>query len=111
MQLEIYILLQLLSVFLLASTFIKSSPLNASMSALISAVLAIGAWTITTGIKYVWDESLGAYVAEFVVINTPYLAGLNIGIFGLSLMLFFVDMFTDFQDEVNEVPKGLVDNK
>lgn len=108
MQLEIYILLQLISVSLLATTFIKSSPLNAAMSGLISAVLSVGAWTITTGIKYVWDESLGAYVAESIIINTPYLAGLNVGIFGLSLLLFFVDIFTDFQDEAEKITKGEV---
>lgn len=92
MILEIYILLQIAAIVALVTTFYAKSIMPSLLTIFTSAVLMIGAWVIEVGQTYVWDASIRAYVAEAVLVNTSYLAYINMAIFGLGLLFFIHDI-------------------
>jgi len=99
MILTIYILLQVIAILGLIATFFSKTPLVSAITAIVAAILMIGAWQINIGDEYVWDSSIRAYNREPVVVETNYLATINIMIFGLSLMFFIYDTFMLFKKE------------
>ena len=73
--------------------FYSKEPIFSALTMLFAGTLAVGAWSLNTGVQYVWDATTSSYLAETVIISTPYLSGLNIGLFGLALVFFFNDLF------------------
>ena len=85
MILTVYVLLQILAVTGLIVTFFKKSIIPSVLTMLVSGGLAVGAWVLDIGTKYVWDSTISAYVTESIIVQTPYLAGMNIAVSGLAL--------------------------
>lgn len=102
MLLEVYILFQILAVIGLFVILHSDQPVASVLTMLISGVLIVGAWMLNIGTNYVWDSGINAYVAEANMISTPYLAYINMAIFGLALTYFFYDIF---MTAANESPK------
>jgi hypothetical protein len=93
MMLELYILFQLLVLVMLMIAYNNKEPLFSALAMLFSSFLAVGAWSISSGVKYVYDAAIGQQVAEILIYSTPYLAYLNMGLFGLALVFFYYDVF------------------
>lgn len=99
MLLSIFVLIQILVITSLVFVYITKSPILSTLTMVSSAILAVGAWTIEFGGKYVWDPSIRAYVRETLIIQTPYLPIFNMMIFGLALLYFFGDLFDIISDQ------------
>ena len=106
MILEVYVLLQVLTIVALIVTFYSEAPLYAVMTMVLSGVLMIGAWVLETGVKYVWEPAIRAYSQQPILVQTPYLAYINMAIFGLAIVYFFYDLFNN----VNKQTKNLDSN-
>lgn len=99
MLLEIYIVLQLIAIVAFVLIFKTKSPLVSATSMVTSGILMVGAWVLRISSSYVWVASIRAYAMEPVFVETPYLAGFNIMLFGLSLVYFFTDIFDIYKNE------------
>lgn len=99
MLLEIYIILQLIAIVAFILIFKTETPLVSATSMVTSGMLMVGAWVIRTGFIYVWDSGIMAYIAEPVLIETPYLPAFNMLLFALSLIYFFNDIFDIYKNE------------
>lgn len=93
MLLTIYILFQIIVLIGVIMTFYSKEMIFSALTMLFSGMLAVGAWRITYGTNYIWDATTSAYVAETLIASTPYIAYLNMGLFGLALMFFYYDVF------------------
>ena len=99
MLLTIYVVLQLIAIIFLFFTFTSKSPLISAITVVIGAMLMLGAWQIDVGGEYVWDSSIRAYAREPVIVETFYLATINIVIFAVGLLFFFDDVLSVFREE------------
>lgn len=99
-------MLQAVTLILLFITMSDDSkPLFSTLTAVSSAVLMIGAWSLNTGVEYVWDAAIRAYVTAPVIIQTSYLAYFNMLIFALAILYFF----NDIMDVARAKSKGMGD--
>jgi len=93
MLLTIYILFQILVIAGILLVFYSKEIIFSALTMLFSGVLAVGSWRLFIGVQYVFDITTGSYVAEDIIVNTSYLAYLNMGLFGLAMVFFFNDLF------------------
>ena len=77
----------------------SKAPLASAVSMVCSGILMVGAWVMEIGHTYAWQSAIRAYVAEATVVTTPYLAGFNMLLFGLSIIYFFSDIFDIYKNE------------
>lgn len=112
MLLEVYLLFQVLAVIgLFLTLYTDGESLMPSLfTVLVSGVLMVGAWVLNIGTNYIWDPDINAYVAEANIISTPYLASINIAIFGLALIYFLWDTFKTAANDSPEI-KNVVTGK
>src|SRR6056297_1159470 len=103
MILEVFILLQKLAVIGLVVSFFSKTPFASALTIVMSGILMVGAWSINTGIKYVWDPSIRAYVENAAYVSTPYLPAFNMILFGLALLYFFNDIFEIMNEETKNI--------
>jgi len=99
MLIEIYILIQIVTLLLLAACFVVKTPLASVLTAFFSGVLIVGSWVIRMPSEYVWSSDINAYVSQPVYVQTPYLPYINIAVFALALLFFVYDMFIVAKDE------------
>lgn len=99
MLLSIYILLQVLAVIGLIFVFMNKSPMVSALAMIPSGMLMAGAWVIDLGNKYIWNVDLKAYDIIPNIINTPYLAYVNILLFGIAMLYFFYDLFSVIMEQ------------
>lgn len=111
MNIEIYILFQIIAIIGLFLVFFTDIPLMSALTAVLSGVLVVGAWVLTTGQQMIWDPAIRAYVTEPVIVSTPYLAIINMIIFGLALVYFFYDVYNLIQDETPNVGGGIASGR
>jgi hypothetical protein len=93
MLLTIYILFQILVIAGILLVFYSKEIIFSALTMLFSGVLAVGSWRLFIGVQYVFDTATGSYIAENIIVNTSYLAYLNMGLFGLAMVFFFNDLF------------------
>src|SRR6056297_1186044 len=93
MILEVFILLQAVAIVAFFFSYVEKNPLISAISMVTSGILAVGGWVITVGSKFIYDAATMSYEQVPNIVNTPYLGGFNILLFGLSLLLFFFDLF------------------
>src|SRR6056297_989934 len=103
MILEVFILLQKLAVIGLVVSFFSKTPFASALTIVMSGILMVGAWSINTGIKYVWDPSIRAYVENAAYVSTPYLPAFNMILFGLALLYFYNDMMDVIKGETEHI--------
>ena len=99
MLLSIYIVFQLLVIAGVILVFYSKEVIFSALTMLFSGILAVGAWRLLVDIQYVFDTATGVYVAQDIIVNTSYLAYLNMGLFGLAMLFFFNDIFEWIQKE------------
>lgn len=99
MLLSIYIVFQLLVIAGVILVFYSKEVIFSALTMLFSGILAVGAWRLLVDIQYVFDTTTGVYVAQDIIVNTSYLAYLNMGLFGLAMLFFFNDIFEWIQKE------------
>ena len=99
MLLTVYILFQVLVIAGIILTFYSKEVIFSALTMLFTAILAVGAWRLFVGVQYVWDTTTSSYVAQNIIMNTSYLAYLNMGLFGLAMVFFFSDLFELLQEE------------
>ncbi len=95
MLLVLYIIFQVILIGLFFTAFFTKQELLWSLSTVFSAVLMFSAYNIES---YVYEFSIevGAYVPMIIGNSYPYLMGLNILFFGLSLVLGLFDIFEKY---------------
>lgn len=99
MLLTVYILFQILVIAGLVLTFYSKEVIFSAITTILAAVLAIGGWRLFVGVQYVFDSATGSYIAQDIIMNTSYIAYLNMSFFGLALMFLFNDIFELIQGE------------
>lgn len=108
MFIELYVLMQVLCVFILFGAFIKRNPLLWAFGGMLAAVLAISSFgmqericgnnyaiTNTTNTTFKTVTSIHCFTDTT---SEPAFFGVNLGLFFFGVVMFFVDLFatTDY---------------
>jgi hypothetical protein len=73
-----------------------------ALAIVIFAVLSFASFNIQTYV-YEWNSTIYAYEGVIQSFSYPYLMGVNILFFSISLILFFRDIYTKYGNKVSEV--------
>jgi len=104
MQLEFIIILQILAVCSLMYGYLRKQPLFTVLAAVVFGILVIGYFNVeesvltsnSTTISYstpTIDLVEYTYREEVKQFSEPAMSFLNVGLFGLSILFFFTDVF------------------
>jgi len=95
MLIELFIFYQLLMVVLFGVAFFTHNEIIWAISAILSGVLMFSSFSIEVN-SYLPNVTSGYYHPVVVTYSYPYLMGINLIFFGLSLILGLFDMFDKY---------------
>ena len=95
MLVELFIFYQLLAVVLFGIAFFTHNEILWVLTAILSGILMFSSYDIQAHV-YVANVTVGYYVPVVQSYSYPYLMGINLIFFGLSLILGLFDMFDKY---------------
>jgi len=92
MLLSVFILIQIVVILFFLLGFFFKNPILWGVSALFSGFLSVAAWVVEKD-YYIWDAAINAYELTTKYYSFSAIAWINIGLFFLTIILFFYDIF------------------
>lgn len=84
---------------MLAIGIMRRAPLYHIISLVLAGATMMGSWVLETGVKYVWDPAIRAYVTQPILLENSFLPYINMGIMALALIFFFYDLFDTVSEQ------------
>ena len=110
MIVSIYILFEIIFVAFFFWSFREKHELIWALTLVLGGFQMVTAYFLET-VGYVWSATTGAYVLTSYSISSPYLMGINLMFFSLSLILALFDIFDKYVSEVPHEDPNLNDLK
>lgn len=95
MLLELFIFFEVITIGLFIASFFTKQELLWAVTLMLSGTLMFTSYNIETYV-YEFNTSISAYVPVIVTHNYPYLTGINLLFFGLSIVLALFDIFDKY---------------
>ena len=95
MLIEIYILFQIITIVLFATSFFTKQEILWALTSVFSGVMMYASWHIEYYI-YEFNATLGAYQPVYIGGSYPYLMAINMVFFSLALVLGIFDLFDKY---------------
>lgn len=98
MLLEMFIFFEVVALGIFVAAFFTKQEILWTIAAVILGVLMFTSFNIETYV-YIFNESLGAYEPMLTTHSYPYLMGINLVFFALTLLLGLFDLFDKYGSE------------
>ena len=102
MILELYILIEILMIGVFFTSFFIKQEILWAVSLVTSGLLMITSYNVEIG-AYVFNPANGAYVYELISNSFPFMMGVNMLFFVLTLVLGMFDLFDKYGISVDKV--------
>jgi len=102
MIIELYILMQVAMLGIFFTAFFSKQEILWAVSLVLSGVLMISSYFVEIG-AYSFDISTGAYVYQLVTHSFPFMMGINMLFFSLSLLLGMFDLFDKYGISIGDI--------
>jgi len=100
MMLEIFIFFELVMIGFFVSSFFTKQEIFWGITAILSGALMFTSYSIEYYV-YFYNNTVGAYVPTMVSFSYPYLVGLNMIFFALTVLLGLFDLFDKYGDRIS----------
>ncbi|MAH45338.1 hypothetical protein CMI37_05890 [Candidatus Pacearchaeota archaeon] len=101
MLIELYMFFQLVVLGVFISAFFTKQEILWVLTLVLSGVLMMNAYNVETQV-YSWNTTIEAYQPEIITHSYPYLMGINMLIFGLTMVLGLFDLFDKYGRKIAE---------
>jgi len=99
MLIELFVFFQIVVILLFIAAFFTKQELLWAITFVLSGILMFTSYNIEYYV-YQFNTTLGAYVPIAITHNYPYLTGINLLFFGLSLILGLFDIFDKYGNKL-----------
>jgi hypothetical protein len=99
MLIELFVFFEIITIGLFITSFFTKQELLWAITALMSGTLMFTSYSIETYV-YEFNATMSAYVPVIVTHNYPYLTGINLLFFGLSIVLGIFDIFDKYGNKL-----------
>jgi len=103
MLLGIFVILQIITIIAFATAFFSKQEIIWAIASVLSGFLMFASYNLSIYI-YQYDVVIGAYASVLTSSSYPFLMGINMLFFGLSLLLGLFDIFEKYG--INLFKKG-----